>query len=152
MTGTEVRWEWLGYVWEHLGAPERSFGGPGSTWERRQQALEHQSHSCERRLQSWEHLESQQSSLGKTTFLGRLLVRMEIIATTHRSTIFKTHVFSLYSHQCIYVSIQLPIYTGYIWTGCRKCLWAIREASENFNPVSLEMNLEVVIGQIGRYT
>jgi len=37
--------------------------------------------------------------------LGMLLGRLEIIATTSRSTIFKTHAFSLYSHLCIYVSI-----------------------------------------------
>jgi hypothetical protein len=44
---------------------------------------------------------------GKTTSssLGMLLVRVEIIATTNCSKIFKTHVFSSYSHLCIYVSI-----------------------------------------------
>jgi hypothetical protein len=36
-----------------------------------------------------------------------LLVHLGIIATTYRSTIFKTHVFSLYAHLCIYVAIQL---------------------------------------------
>jgi len=33
---------------------------------------------------------------------------------------FKTHVFSLYSHLLIYVSMQLPTYTRYIWTGCSR--------------------------------
>ena len=37
--------------------------------------------------------------------LGMLLVRLEIIATTYRSTISKTYAFSLYSPLCIYVSI-----------------------------------------------
>ena len=37
--------------------------------------------------------------------LAMLLVCLEIIATTYRSTIFKTYAFSLYSHLCIYVSI-----------------------------------------------
>jgi len=37
--------------------------------------------------------------------LGMLLVRLEFIATTYRSTIFKTYAFSLYSHLCISVSI-----------------------------------------------
>jgi hypothetical protein len=37
--------------------------------------------------------------------LEMLLVRLEIIATTYRSTIFKTYAFSMYSHLCIYVSI-----------------------------------------------
>jgi len=40
-----------------------------------------------------------------------LLVRLEVIATIYRSTIFKIHVFSLYSHVCIYESIKLSIYT-----------------------------------------
>jgi len=49
--------------------------------------------------------------------LEMLRVHLENIATTYRSTIFKTYAFSLYSHVCIYVSIQLPIYTRFIWTG-----------------------------------
>jgi len=44
--------------------------------------------------------------------LAMLLERLEIIATTYHSTIFKTHVFSLYSNLCIYGSI----YIRYIWT------------------------------------
>jgi hypothetical protein len=36
-----------------------------------------------------------------------LLVRLEIIATTYRSTIFKTHVFSFYSHLYIYIATHL---------------------------------------------
>jgi hypothetical protein len=31
-----------------------------------------------------------------------LLVCLQIIGTTYRSTIFKTHEFSVYSHLCIY--------------------------------------------------
>jgi hypothetical protein len=44
---------------------------------------------------------------GKTTSssLGTVLVWLEIIATTHHSTIFKTHEIGLYLHLCIYVSI-----------------------------------------------
>jgi len=37
-------------------------------------------------------------------------VRLEIIATTYRSTIVKTHVFRLYSHLCINVSMYLYSY------------------------------------------
>jgi len=37
--------------------------------------------------------------------LGMLVLRLEIIATTYCSTLFKTYAFSLYSHLCIYVSI-----------------------------------------------
>jgi len=44
----------------------------------------------------------------KTTYsLGMLLVRLEMIGTTYHSTIFKTHVFSLYSHLCIYRATHL---------------------------------------------
>jgi hypothetical protein len=39
--------------------------------------------------------------------LETLQVCLEIIATTYRSTIFKTHVFSLYSHLCIYIATHL---------------------------------------------
>jgi hypothetical protein len=36
-----------------------------------------------------------------------LLVRLAIIATTFVSTIFETHVFSLYSHLGIYIATDL---------------------------------------------
>jgi hypothetical protein len=85
---------------ELIGQMQWPAGTPGNTWQRRRQP--------------WEHLESQKSSVGKTSSLGMLLVRLDIIATTYRSTIFKTHIFSLYCHLCIYVSISLPIYTWYI--------------------------------------
>jgi len=39
--------------------------------------------------------------------LATLLVCLEIIATTYRLTIFETHVFSLYSHLCIYIATRL---------------------------------------------
>jgi len=67
---------------------------------------------------------------------------MEIIATTSRSTIFKTHVFSVYTHLCISGSILVPIYTRYIWTGCRQCLRAIRGASENHDGLNSEIHSE----------
>jgi len=37
-------------------------------------------------------------------------VRLDIIATTYRATIVKTHVFRLNSHLCIYVSMYLCMY------------------------------------------
>jgi len=43
---------------------------------------------------------------GILSFLETLLVYLEIIATTYHSTIFKTHVFSIYSHLYIYVSVS----------------------------------------------
>jgi len=58
--------------------------------------------------QSREHPESLYSSLGTTTSsLGMLLVGPEIITTTYYSTIFKTHVFSWYSHLCMYKANHL---------------------------------------------
>jgi hypothetical protein len=48
--------------------------------------------------------------LGKTTSsLGTLLVRLELIATINHVTIFKTHVFRLYSHLCIYIATNLQL-------------------------------------------
>ena len=58
----------------------------------------------------------------KTSSLGTLLVRLEIIATTYRSTIFKTHEFSLYSHLCIYIATHL--HTVYL-----DCLQAVLESN-----------------------
>jgi len=44
------------------------------------------------------------------TSLGTLLLRLEIIAVTYRSTIFKTHVFSLYSH--LSIKRDTPLHTA----------------------------------------
>ena len=93
---------------------ERTLGAPGSTCECRRQAWEHplQSWECwrqawEPRRQVWEHLESQPSCLGeRTPSLGMLLERLEIIATTYCSMIFKTHVLGLYSHVWNYITSQ----------------------------------------------
>jgi hypothetical protein len=41
---------------------------------------------------------------------GMMQVHLEIIATTFRTTIVKTHVFRLYFHLCNYVSVYLCIY------------------------------------------
>jgi len=94
-----------------LGTPRSAGENIGCIWA-------HQRHAWERRGQSWEHLRVPATSLGapritveqsgKTTFsLGTLLVCLEIIATAYRSTIFKTHLFSLYSHLCIYIATHL---------------------------------------------
>ena len=49
---------------------------------------------------------------GKNDILGTLQVRLEIIATTYYSTIFETHVFSLYSHLCINIATHLHSKSG----------------------------------------
>ena len=121
------------------------------TWVRRRQTWVHRRQTWVHRRQVWVHLDSQWSSLRETSSsLGTLLVRLEIIATTYHSTIVKTHVFSLYSHLCIFVSIELPIYTQYIWTGCRRCLRAIRGSPENDDRVNSEIHSEAVSKQVWR--
>jgi len=100
-------WEHWRQTWEHWQQP---WEHQEQTWEHRQQSLEHRQHTWEHRRQAWEHLKSQQSSLGKTaSSLGTLLERLEIIATTYCSTIFKTHVFSLYS-VCILINVSMYLY------------------------------------------
>jgi len=102
-------------AWKHLGAPATNVGAPATNLGAPASCL------------GAPRITVEQS--GKNNiFFGNAAVRLEIIATTYRSTIVKTHVFSLYSHLCIYVSIKLPIYTRYIWTGCRRCLSDLRHA------------------------
>ena len=96
--------------------PDSADNKPGSIWERRGQTWDH-------RREVWEHLKSQQSSMGKTTSASATRqVSLEIIATTYRSTICKTHVFSLYSHLCI--NIVTHLHTVYL-----NCLPAVLESN-----------------------
>jgi len=114
---------------------------PGSTWEHWQQV--------------WDLLESQLSCLGKATSpLGTLLVRLEIIATTSRSMIFKTHVFSLYSHLCIYIATHLHmVYLDWLQAvreSNSRCTWKWRSSElgdtlRGRDRASVEMHLEAVI-------
>jgi len=54
----------------------------------------------------------------------------------------------------IYVSMYLYSYpsTRYIWTGCGRCLRAIRAAPEDNDRVTSEMHLEAVIERDSRCT
>ena len=52
----------------------------------------------------------------------------------------------------IYIFIELPIYTQYIWTGCRRCLREIHGAPENDDRVNSEIPSEAVIEQDWRCT
>ena len=98
-------------------------GKPGSADDKPGSTRECWEQTWERRRPVWEHLESQQSSLGKaTSSWATLQVRLDIIATTYHSTIFKTHVFSLYSHLCIYIVTHL--HTVYL-----DCLQAVLESN-----------------------
>jgi len=58
----------------------------------------------------------------------------------------------LYSHQCIYVYIELPIYTRYISTGCMRCLRTSQGALEDDNRVNSEIHSEAVIEWVWRCT
>jgi len=49
----------------------------------------------------------------------------------------------------IYVSMKLPIYTRYIWTGCRRCFRAIWGAPENDDRQNWEIHSEAVIKWVG---
>jgi len=109
---------------------------------------------------TWEHGESQWSNLRKTS-LGTLLVRLEIIATTHRSTIFKTHVFSLYSHLCIYIATHLhTVYLDWLQAvleGNSRCAWKwwlteLRHTLRGRHRASLEIHFEAVIKRVWRCT
>jgi len=109
MTGMRVQCHWQWHVSEHLGGTERNPGLPGITWgagNKSGSADIMPGGTWKYRQQPWEHLNSLSSSQVKTSSsLGILLVCLEIIATTYHSTIFKTHIFCLYSHLCICVSI-----------------------------------------------
>ena len=102
-----------GFRLKHPGVPDGSDGSDGTSYPLTENyTLPVALHSTapgsasDKPVSIWEHLESQQSIVGKTTSsLVTLLVRLELIATTNRATISKTHVFRLYSHLCIYVSI-----------------------------------------------
>jgi len=157
MTGRGRPWEWLWWVWEHLGAPETTLGAPGSTWECRRQAWEPQWQALEPQRQVWEHLESHLSSVGQiTSSLGMLLVLLEIIATTYCSMVFKTDVFSLYSHLCIYIATHLhTVYLDWLQAVLEsnlRCAWTWsltenKDALWDHDRATLEMHLEAMMMQ-----
>jgi len=78
------------------------------TWEHWQQLLQRQWQPWECQQQTWEHLELLWSSAGKSLFSWRtLLVNQGIIASSYRSTIFETLVFSMSYDLCMYISTHL---------------------------------------------
>jgi len=99
----------FGCTWEHLGAPATSLGAPTTSQGAPATSLGAPAITVEQS--------------GKTTSsVGTLLVRLEIIATTYHSTIFKTHAFSLYSHLGIYIATHLH-------TVCLDWLQAVLESN-----------------------
>ena len=99
----------FGCTWEHLGAPAISLEAPGCAGVKSWCAGDRSGCANDKPRSAGDMSGSTSNqSLGKTTSsLGTLLVRLEIIATIYRSTIVKTHVFSLYSHLCIYIATDL---------------------------------------------
>jgi len=77
-------------------------------------------------------------------------VHLEIIATTYRLMIIKTHVFSLYSPQCIYISSHLhTVNLDWVQAALKcdlRCAWKwqsseLRDALGGHEWDSLEMHL-----------
>jgi len=145
-------WDYLGVPVTRLGAPTTSLGAPTTTLEVQTTRLG----------STWEHLKSLWSILCKaTSFLAMVLVRLEIIATTYCSMIFKTHVFSLYSHLSIYIATHLhTVYLDWLQVlleSNSRCAWKC-QSSELTNKLqgrdraSVEMHLAGVIECIWRYT
>ena len=97
----------------------------------------------------------------KTTSLETLLVHLEIIATTYRSIIFKTHVFSLYSHLYIYTATHLhTVYLDWLQAVLKnnsRCTWQwlsseLRDTLWGLDRERLETHLDAMIECIWRYT
>jgi len=146
----------LGVLTTRLGAPWSPGNKPGSA--------EYKTGSDDDKLGSaWEHLGAPATSLGAcqitvelsgktSSSLGTVLVRLEIIATTYRSIMFETHAFSLYSHICIYVSTELPFHMLYTWTGCRRCMRAMRGVPGYDNRVKSGIHCVAGIESVWRCT
>ena len=128
-----------GQIAEFTGPMYWSSGAPGSTRD---------------------HIESLLSSLGKTSSLGMLLVRLEIIATTYCSTIFKTFASSSL-YLCIYIATYL--HAAYLdWQHAvierkSRCAWRwrsskLRDTLRARDRASLEMHFEAVIERVWRFT
>ena len=89
----------------------KSFGAPGSTWEHLGVPMT----SLRAPITILGALTSRLGARGitlklsgkMTSSFAMLLVHLEIFATTYHSIIFKTHVFSFYSHRSIYIATHL---------------------------------------------
>lgn len=123
-------------------------GAPGSTGDKTGYTNGKTGRTRERRLHIWQHIQSKSSSLGKTlSLLETLLLGLEIIPTTYRSTISKTHLFNMYCYLGITVLIKLPIYTRYIWTSYKRCFVPIQGGNESDTRVNSEIHSVGIIQQ-----
>jgi hypothetical protein len=115
--------EHFGCTWEHLGALITCLGAPTTrlgvpTTRLGVLKTSPKALTTSRRQQAWEHLGAPATSVGApqisvkqsgqmTSSLGSLLLHLEMIANTYRSMIVKTPVFSVNSHICTYIAIDL---------------------------------------------
>jgi hypothetical protein len=137
---------------------------PGRTWKRQWQTWKRRHQTSECRQHVWDHLESQWSILEITiSSLGTLLVHLGIVAITYPSTIFKTHVFRLYFHLCIYVSIATHQHTVNLHRlqveleNNSRCAWQWRSSElwdllQGCDWANLEIDLEAMIKRVCRCT
>jgi len=126
-------------------------GASRSTWEQWRQACKHQGAA----VTSLGALRIRvEQSRKKNSFFGNAAGAAEIIATTYRLTIFKTHLFSLFSYLCIYIAIHLHmVYLDWLqvvvesnWGWAWK--WrSSKRRDELWDPdrASLEMNLKAMV-------
>jgi hypothetical protein len=166
----------FGCTWKHLGALATSLGAPAMCLESPARSLGMQATSL-RPLKT--SLNAPTTSLGvpritleqagNNIFFGNLQVRLEIIATTYHSMIVQTHVFRLYYHLCIYISMYLciditthlhRIYLNWlqaVLVSNWRCAWKwwfseLRDTLWCHDWASLEMHLQEVIEHIWSYT
>jgi hypothetical protein len=105
---TSKRWR---RHWAHQSSAGGAGDNSGSTGDKSGSADDQSGSADVKHGSTWER--QQNSILGKTSFsFETLLVHLETIANTYRSTVFKTHAFSLYSH--LSIDIATNLYTVYV--------------------------------------
>jgi len=152
----------FGSTWEHMGAPATSLGVAVTSLAVPATSMGAPT-TCLGAPMTW--LGAPRMSLGApritvkqtgktTSSLGTLLVRLEIISTTYHSTIFKTHVFSLYSHLSIYTATHLHIvyldWQQAVLESNSRCAWKwgsseLRDILRGHDRAGLERHWEAMI-------
>jgi len=105
--------------------------------------------------QSWEHLETQATSLGacriavaqtrnKDIFFGNAAGAPGNHSYCSSSNNFKTCIQFVFSFMYLYIYVSIDLHTVF-WTGCRRCLSAIKGAPGDGERVNGEMHLEAMI-------
>ena len=157
----------FGCTWEHLGAPatslgvpSRSLGAPGSAGEMPGSAGDKSGSAGDKTGSADDKSRIDGDQSGSTSTHSRAVwvkhLLWERCWCAWKSYLLLTiqRLLTLMYSVCIliYVSILLPIYTWYIWTGCRWCVRAIRGAPEHDDQVNSEIHSEAAIKQVWRWT